>query len=120
MGGGGEACPEKVSGFCCLLLTRDRPESRKQKTEAQAAPRGPPECCGKMQKTETRIQKMKPNPGRRGEGGRRMQNAENRTPLREGERRGRKQNFRVERASRREVWELRRRKREKTEKTGGQ
>ena len=49
-----------------------------------------------------------------------MQNAENRTPLREGERRGRKQNFRVEKASRREVWELRRRKREKTEKTGGQ
>ena len=45
-----------------------------------------------------------------------MQNAENRTPLREGERRGRKQNFRVETASRREVWELRRRKREKTEK----
>ena len=44
-----------------------------------------------------------------------MQNAENRTPLREGERRGRKQNFRVERASRREVWALRRRKREKTE-----
>ena len=48
-----------------------------------------------------------------------MQNAENRTPLREGERRGRKQNFRVERAFRREVWELGRRKREKTEKTGG-
>ena len=114
MGAGGEACPEKVSGFCCLLLTRDRPESSKQKTDTQAAPRGPPECC-KKQKTETRIQnEAQPR------GGRRMQNAENRTPLREGERRGRKQNFRVERASRREVWELRRRKREKTEKTGGQ
>ena len=57
---------------------------------------------------------MKPNPGGAGEC--RMQKT--RTPLREGERRGRKQNFRVERASRREVWELRRRKREKTEKTG--
>ena len=104
-------------GLWILLSFADKGQTRKQKAENRGAsrpPRGPPECC-KKQKTETRIQnEAQPR------GGRRMQNAENRTPLREGERRGRKQNFRVERASRREVWELRRRKREKTEKTGGQ
>ena len=103
-------------GLWILLSFADKGQTRKQKAENRGAsrPSGAARVLQK-QKTETRIQnEAQPR------GGRRMQNAENRTPLREGERRGRKQNFRVERASRREVWELRRRKREKTEKTGGQ
>ena len=103
-------------GLWILLSFADKGQTRKQKAENRGASR-PSGAARVLQNAENRNQNPERSPT---QGGGRMQNAENRTPLREGERRGRKQNFRVERASRREVWELRRRKREKTEKTGGQ